>query len=62
MSIPYHPTIASLNFFPTLLREAEKKDMDVYEKVPLFDLEQQYQGTETGRTGFMLGFDGRFPL
>ena len=32
-------------------REAEKRNEDIYEKVPLFQLEEQYSKSQAGRTG-----------
>ena len=40
---------------PIVLREAEKKDMDIYEKIPLFQLEEDYGKTEAGRTACTVG-------
>lgn len=40
--------ISYLDFFS--LREAEKKNEDIYEEMPLFMIEQEYGGTEAGRT------------
>ena len=47
-----YPSIAAITFFmvavlwPYALREAEKKNEDIYEKLPLFQIEQTYGGTE----------------
>jgi hypothetical protein len=42
-----HPYWASI---PIRFREAENKDSDIYEKLPLFEIEEKYGGTEVGRT------------
>lgn len=31
------------------LREAEKRNEDIYEKLPLFEIEDKYNGTEAGK-------------
>lgn len=33
-----------------MLRESEKKDQDIYEKLPMFQIEELYNKTEAGRT------------
>ena len=34
-----------------ILRESEKKNEDIYEKLPMFQIEELYNKTEAGRSG-----------